>query len=404
MPAAFVRTALVFLWACLAHCRAPSSEGHLGLPTHPAETYRGDVHHRADFSRVERILAGHRHAWTYSPVNMGIHTASKSSPSIDESGVYVGSDTGLFFRIDRVSGERSWVFESKPSDFGIHGTAAIDDRRVYIGAYDGYVYALDKDDGEVDWAVKIGDSVGASPVLFDNALYIAAETGSPDGYLVALSRRTGKLLFQSEPFGDQSHSTPSIDSDAGVVFLGSNSGTFGAYDLGTGKTLWKFDTQGPIKSTAAVGDELVLFTSWDSHVYALRKGSGAFKWKFQTGMRTMSSPGLDLAGKRVVVGSNDGFLYALDLSDGRELWRFETGGAIISSPILVGIQDDGASLAAIVGSKDRSVYVVDVDKGGLLDRIEMDGPVTSVPVVRDGQLYVSSDGGDLAAYALGPPY
>ena len=30
------------------------------------------------------------------PVNAGIHSASKSSPTVDDSGVYVGSDAGWF--------------------------------------------------------------------------------------------------------------------------------------------------------------------------------------------------------------------------------------------------------------------------------------------------------------------
>jgi outer membrane protein assembly factor BamB len=53
---------------------------------------------------------------------------------------------------------------------------------------------------------------------------------------------------------------------------------------------------------------------------------GGVAWKFQTEGPVRSSP--TVTGGVVFVGSGDHRLYALDEETGSEIWRFETGGAV----------------------------------------------------------------------------
>ena len=75
------------------------------------------------------------------------------------------------------------------------------------------------------------------------------------------------------------------------------------------------------------------------------------KWKFSTEGPVRSSPAIGSDGV-VYVGSNDGNLYAINSSNGEKLWATKTGGEIISSPVIAA---DGT---VYVGSNDGKLYAI----------------------------------------------
>ena len=127
-------------------------------------------------------------------VNVGIHNASKSSPTVDDSGIYIGSDGGWFWKMNH-DGKILWSFYVPGAENGIHGSPAMDDKKVYIGAYNGFLYALDKMNGDLVWANPVGDYVGASPLLAGGFLYISGETSHPDGFVAKIDCNTGEVLW-----------------------------------------------------------------------------------------------------------------------------------------------------------------------------------------------------------------
>ncbi len=62
-------------------------------------------------------------------------------------------------------------------------------------------------------------------------------------------------------------------------------------------------------SSPAVAGGLVYFGSNDTYLYALDAGSGALKWKFQTGNYVTSSPAV--SDGVIYFGSCDYYIYAL---------------------------------------------------------------------------------------------
>ncbi len=84
---------------------------------------------------------------------------------------------------------------------------------------------------------------------------------------------------------------------------------FSSVNIKTRQEKWKFKTEGEVRSSPAIADEVVYFGSEDSHLYAVDIKTGQQKWKFKTGGWVSSSPAV--ADGVVYFGNTDGHLYAV---------------------------------------------------------------------------------------------
>ena len=94
-------------------------------------------------------------------------------------------------------------------------------------------------------------------------------------------------------------------------------------------------------------------------------------------------PEIDIAGRRVFVGSSDRGLYALSAEDGSVHWRFETLGPVQCEPLY----DPGEDVVYF-GSNDGALYKVRAKNGQLLWRFSTNAEVAKRPVLDSGTLYV----------------
>jgi outer membrane protein assembly factor BamB len=386
---------------------APGSRGvpfPQAVPPVPAGTwpqYRLDASHQGCSPPGTGMGPDLALAWESGPYGVGNYSASKSSPAVDVDRVYVGVDDGQLLALDRRDGTVAWRFPTRryevertsPSavHLGIHGSPAIDDRRVYVGDYSGWLYAVDKATGELYWERQLGGSIGASPVLLGEFLFIAVEYPVPDGRVFVLRAETGESVWSSPNLGAHAHSSVSIAAGAGLLFVGDNSGMLSCFDYVRGRPRWFFPTGGAIKSTAAVAGDVVYVTSWDGQLYGIHVPTGEPQWAFAATAASMSSPAVQ--GGVVFFGAEDGVVYAVNQLDGSLAWAFPTRGAIASSPTV--IQDSGL---LAVGSRDRNLYLIDLATGGLRQAIELANPITSVPVAVGDTLFVNDDAGKVYAF------
>lgn len=275
----------------------------------PLDFYRYPLSHTGYYPQAYVAPSPQLHK-RYGLVNIGRYGASKSSPLVDQGIIYVGADDGHLYAIREADMSLAWSFRVRPqARQGIHATPALDDQHVYIGAYDGWLYALNKATGRLVWQTRLGDSIGSSAVIWGNRLYVGVETIKREGYLSCVNKNTGKHVYSTDNFGHHTHATPTINPDTATVFMGANSHRFFAIDANTGKLKWTYDTGGPIKSTAALVEGDVLFTSWDGHLYKLSQQTGALVWRFKSNDQSMSSPAIDTDRRVVYFGSRDKLLY-----------------------------------------------------------------------------------------------
>lgn len=91
---------------------------------------------------------------------------------------------------------------------------------------------------------------------------------------------------------------------------------------------------------------------------------------------------LDIAHRRVFVGSRDHGMYALSAQDGTVLWRFETLGAVQSEPYYVPRED-----ALYFGSNDGALYKVKASNGALIWRFATGAEIARRVVLEEGVVF-----------------
>lgn len=226
-----------------------------------------------------------------------------------------------------------------------------------------------------------------------------AAAGETEGSSLA-PRTAGSPMFLADPAHARRTETRGIPALGGVA--------------------WRFDAEGPVRSTPAlVGDTLYVGGS-DGRVHAVRAADGAALWSYEAGAPVASSPAV--VGRLVLFGDRANVLHALDRARGEPVWRLETGpdrplpwgwegwDYLGSSPVPVeapGDADAGSSggrargasgTLVLFGSGDGSLYAVDAASGEVLWRHETARRIRSTPAVAAGTVYLG--GGDGVLYAL----
>jgi outer membrane protein assembly factor BamB len=327
-------------------------------------------------------------AWTFRPLNVGIHDASKASPAVDDSGVYIGADSSWFYALD-LAGKLRWKLRVAEASRGVHGTAALDAQFAYIGAYNGSLYALRKSDGELAWTLRLGDTIGSSPVIADDSLYVSVETFSPpDGFVARVRRDTGEVVWLSEWLGDQSHSSPTIDERDGLVLAGANSSLFRAFRVDTGEEVWRVPTRGAVKDTGCLVDGIIYFTSLTGGLYAVRAADGHTVWETALSGHSRSSP--TLADGVLIVGVDDGSVVGVTAASGKVAWRVETGFATMIASAVAVRASDGTSIAWMTCSA-HELCAFRAATGEIVERIDLGDSATGVPTAFHGSLFVATD-------------
>ena len=153
----------------------------------------------------------------------------------------------------------------------------------------------------------------------------------------------------------------------GRLFIGSMDGVLYARDASTGAPLWSFPSQGPIRNSAGVLNDTVVFSSHDGYTYALDAASGAFKWKTLTGASS-TAPLMDAARGRVYVGSSNGKLTALNITTGGVVWDYDSGAPILTSPAL---SVDGQTI--FFGNENIQAIAVTASSGAQAWRTTLQG-------------------------------
>jgi len=146
--------------------------------------------------------------------------------------------------------------------------------------------------------------------------------------------------------------------------------------------LWKFKTDGEVKSSPAISDRRVFVGSSDKNIYALDLQTGEKLWSYKAGDSVESAPCV-LDGQ-VFVGSSDNWLYALDAGTGELKWKYETEGQILGAANWTR-SPDGQATWILVGSYDNKLHCVDASSGKRLWAYETGNYVNGSPAVDDGK-------------------
>lgn len=355
------------------------------------------IFYRSDMARTgqidnAKVFTSLQEVWRVDNINIGIHGASKATPVVDESGIYVGSDSSWFYAYNH-DGSLKWKYYTADAKRGIHSTALLGDKYVYFGSYNGWFYCLDKTSGEKIWTRKIGDAFGSSPVLADNAILIAFETFKPDGFVIKMDPRNGETIWVSPKLGDQSHSSPTVDLESRQVFLGANNAKYFALDLDSGSINWQVNIAGAMKGTSLLLKDSLYFSDWGESFSSLNKYTGSLNWSLKIKGRTQTSPSVLLSLNQLVVPDHEGNLYFVSIN-GKIIRQQKVGDDwYLSSPLVLSGQQEQIILAC----KNQKICLVS-NTGKITYVTEAVGRLTGAPAAFQNRVYVALDQGPLIAF------
>ncbi len=207
-----------------------------------------------------------------------------------------------------------------------------------------------------------------APLLyFKKNLYFGDHRGKfralNEKYKVLWSQKTGGKIWNRGL----------ISSDGKTLFAGSDSDYFHAFDLKSGKVLWKKKIFN-CKPGRGADPEKVKCDLDSAPVFApdgniVAGGKGVFKistegkiiWKVAFTSHVRSSPGIDRAGN-IYVATLGGEIISLT-AKGKIRWSYRTSGQCDSTPLLT------SDCAIVVGCDDNSLYKLQAIDGKLVWRL-----------------------------------
>ena len=104
------------------------------------------------------------------------------SPVIDDEGIYIGSNNGTLYALNKKSGTEKWQYNiGAVAD--LRGRPIIQGQNIYFSGYDRKVHGVNIKNGKQAWTFKAGGQIYSSPTVADGILYV----GSNNGILYAIA-------------------------------------------------------------------------------------------------------------------------------------------------------------------------------------------------------------------------
>lgn len=232
-------------------------------------------------------------------------------------------------------------------------------KEILFGTKDGKLYLLSMD-GKIKWTYSITEKINDVELMFLDSDEMHSINATPNIGDINNDKKN-EILFGSE-----------------LGFL---------YALNHfGQLLWKFKTDGPVRSSVLIedlnndGHKEIIFGSMDNFLYVLGS-TGKLLMKLKINSPIESTPGvMKNTSKQIIFGSDDGTVYSVDYS-GRLLWKFKTNGKITAQPLIVDLFNDGKEYV-IIGSFDNFLYCLD-NQGKLVWQFKTEGSICSKAVSAD---------------------
>ncbi len=193
----------------------------------------------------------------------------------------------------------------------------------------------------------------------------------------------------------------------GRLFAAGHKGGLTAFDLQTGKTLWRKTLKAPLSGGTAASADLVLIGSSNGHLFALGAADGALRWDAQVHGEVLAPAAI--SEKLIAVRTGDGKLHALSPADGHELWQQEqqvpklslrgTAKPVISGDVVLCGFDNGKVVA--MNASDGSVqWEVTVTPPHGRTELERLSDIDSSVIISGQDVYAVGFQGKVAMLAL----
>ncbi len=321
-------------------------------------------------------------------------------PAGDGNRIYAASVDGNVSAFDPETGKQIW---RNKLDMGLSSGPGVGNGMVVVASSDGIVVALDASSGDERWRSDVGGESLATPVISPNGVVIQ----TVDNRLRVLERFDGRerwVVLQSMPVLTMRGTATPVIVGSNVV-AGFDNGRLVAVDLQTGAIEWEAllappsgrsdlerlsDIDGAIVS---VGQD-VYAAGYQGRIAAVAAESGQVLWAAE--ISTYQGVSADWTSLYTV--QDGGEIIALSRRNGNETWR--TDALLRRDPTL----PVPFNTTVVAGDFEGYLHFFSNIDGTPVARLKFGGAAISVPpVVVADRLYVQSDSGTLAAFAVQQP-
>ncbi len=390
----------------------------------PIEKSSEEIEYDVDDWAVWRGPAGDNHArgetpplrWSEKENVIWKSTAGEghASPIVAGDAVFLpvadrSDETQSLLCLDRETGEQRWSCEvyrgalphTHATNTHASATAATDGRLVYC------VFLTEKSvlcaavdlAGEIVWKCDAGPfrsvhGYGSSPVLYDQLVIVAGDSPA-GGFLTALSRVSGEIVWRTPRPNKPSFGTPIVTRLAGEdQLLLNGQKRVVSYDPLTGAENWS--AAGPSSTaanTVAWTDSLIIASGGypQRGIKAIRAdGSGQVAWELS---QKAYVPSPLVAAGRLYALLDNGVLLTLDVESGKKLSQQRVSGNFSCSPVLSGDHlffSNHAGSTFVYETGDRPQLVAE-------NRVDDEGGYAT-PAICGGRLYLRTRN---ALYCIG---
>ncbi len=321
-------------------------------------------------------------------------------PAGDGNRIYAASRDGNVAAFQPESGKQIWKTEL---DTELSAGPGVGEGLVVVGTADGLVVVLDARDGSERWRVNLGGETLSAPLIDDDLVIVV----TIDNRMRAFQVRDGSerwSIEQTTPLLTMRGSArPAIAGTS--VIAGFDNGRLLAVDLDSGDVLWDSVLAPPsgrsdlerlsdIDGQISVVGQDIYASGYQGRVAAVAAESGQILWS-----REISSyVGVSADWNSVYTTNEGGEVIALLRRNGQESWR--QASLLRREPTL----PVAFNTMVVVGDLEGYLHFFSVIDGTPVARLRLGKQAISTgPVVIADRLYVQSDSGTIAAYAVQQP-
>jgi outer membrane protein assembly factor BamB/chitodextrinase len=265
---------------------------------------------------------------------------------------------------------------------GIPTAPIVAGNSVYVGTDTGTFYRVNASTGTPDWAFDAGSGISTTPALFNQTVVVATSSGT----VHFINATTGLSHYEFDTTGPVYLTVSDLEN--GTVFIGDSGNSIHANYTSNGSKIWSAVTSNPVTSPPAVGgqnhDVLFLVTSGDQLItYNATTGSPGFN----VAVGSNPSAPAYVENRDAVAISHDTDVHLRDETSGGLVDSVTPGGTTLGSPALF---NDFMMVAA-----GKDIVSLNISTGMTEEwrHTLLEGP-TCTPVVAGGIVLIG-DGNDV---------
>ena len=338
------------------------------------------------------------------------HYFSRLTPAVYKDRVFVANRAGKVEALSLENGNTLWetdvrenlTFWPWQSDISAKLSGGILQAygKIFIGSEHGYLVALDRETGDVVWRKKVPGEVLAKPAAGDGLIYVNLGSGK----LLALHPDTGEERWSHEQevpaLTLRGQSSPTVAN--GGVLVGLETGKLSVLISDSGYSAWSAEIATPkgaseferlvdVDTQPLISGPYAYAIAYNGNLAAVDIRSGNVVWK-----REYSSyREIAMDTQTIYVVDSNGVVYGLDKTSGIERW---------SQPALRGWYLTGPAVAGnylAMGDQEGNLHWLNKESGELVSREDFDSSGFFIePIVADDKLILYTRDGEVSAVKI----